>query len=83
MLFKINHNNRNIGFFFNSFYNALIFAIIFISNDYIDKYLHKIHDFHKQKRLKLLVHFFLILLISILVLYLFWLIFGWGGCLLP
>ena len=78
-IFKLNHKHHSSAFFFNALYSAVIFAVVLVVNDHIDEYLDK-NDFktHHHKYLKLLVHFTTTFILTFLVIYVFWILFGWG-----
>ena len=81
MLFKYNKHNNNHHFIIMSLFSAMIFATIFVTNDYldlyIDKYLKTKDNFHKGKVIKLGIHFVKIFLLTFIVCYIFWYTFGW------
>ena len=43
-LYKVNHNNPSIAFFFNALFTAVTFSVILVFNDYVDDYLHKLDN---------------------------------------
>lgn len=78
-LFHINHKNIHNGILFNALYSAIVFATIFIVNDYIDESIIP----HLEKKsyhsfTKFIIHICIIFVISIIVVYVMWWIFGWG-----
>ena len=47
-LFSVNHKKLKNALFFNAFYSAIVFGVMFIVNDYIDNYIiiHLEEDYH-------------------------------------
>jgi len=62
------------AFFFHSIYAAILFALVFTIDDYLDS------KYGKNKNIirKGLIHSVLIFIISIVVLFILWFGFGWG-----
>ena len=83
-LINLNHKNHNNAFFFNALYSAVIFAVVLIFNDYVDKFLDKKKEFkdHHKKSIKVFIHFITTFILTLGLIYLFWVIFGWGNTLL-
>ena len=77
---KINHKNLETAFFFNAFYSAVVFGVLFVVNDYIDFYImpHLEKDFHFKSSSKLIVHIFITFIITFIVVHAMWWLFGWG-----
>ncbi len=78
-LYKVNHNNPSIAFFFNALFTAVTFSVILVFNDYVDDYLHKLE---LQDNIKPVVkgglHALLILVFTFLLTYLFRYLWGFG-----
>jgi len=82
-LFRFDHKNIKNGILFNALYSAIIFAIMFIINDYIDIYFlpHLEKKSYNRYSTKFFMHICIIFIVSITVAYLLWVLFGWGKAL--
>ena len=82
-LFRFDHKNLKSGILFNALYSAIIFAFMFIINDYIDIYIlpHLEKKGYNRYSTKLFIHLCIIFIVSITVAYLLWFLFGWGKAL--
>ena len=72
-LMNFNYAHHGTSFFFNSLFTATTFAIIFVFNDYLDKYLSKQVYFAERTHeyIKLLVHTITILIVTFTFTYIF------------
>ena len=79
-LFKFSKHHRT-HFVLNSLFAGLTFAIILVFNDIIDEHLEQLPFFHKDKHhyIKGCVHAVNIFTIYMVVSYIFYFAFGWGG----
>jgi len=80
---KINHTKIENAFVFNAFYSAITFGILFVVNDYIDQYIMPTleNDFHYKSATKLIVHILIIFIVTLIITFIMWLLFGWGRAL--
>jgi len=74
-LFKVDHSNLHIAFFFECLVTTTIISIIFIIDDVFTKYMEKERFTQFQKYV---VHAIAIFITIFLVLYTFLFIFGYG-----
>ena len=85
-LFNLNldFKHHHTSFFFNSLFTATTFAIIFVFNDYLDRFLEKQNYFDGKRHpfIKMMFHTVTILLITFIFTYIFKFLFGWGNTLL-
>lgn len=83
--FRINHSYLSNAFIFNALYSAIIFAFLFVFNDYIDKYiithLEETYNFHIKQIIKLFIHTITTFLVAIIITLFLWYFFGWGNAL--
>ena len=77
---KINHAKLETAFVFNALYGAIVFGLLFVVNDYIDKYIMPTleNDFHYKSATKLIVHISIIFIVTLVITFIMWLLFGWG-----
>ena len=82
---KINHAKLETAFVFNALYSAIVFGLLFVVNDYIDKYILPAleNDFHYKSATKLIVHILIIFIVTLIITFIMWLLFGWGRALAP
>lgn len=80
---KINHTKIENAFIFNALYSAIVFGLLFVVNDYIDKYIMPTleNDFHYKSATKLIVHILIIFIVTFIIAIIMWLLFGWGRAL--
>ena len=83
-LFNFDHKNLKSAILFNALYSAIIFAFMFIINDYIDIYFlpHLEKKGYNRHSTKFFIHICIIFIVSITVAYLLWVLFGWGKALI-
>tara|TARA_Y100000310_G_C20066897_1_gene527554 strand:+ start:281 stop:538 length:258 start_codon:yes stop_codon:yes gene_type:complete len=78
-IFYFNHNKPAVAFFFNAFFTAVTFAVILVFNDRVDEYLKNMVIKENIKPfVKGSIHTILILVFTLILTYLFRLLFGWG-----
>ena len=78
--FKFNMKNLNNSIIFNGIYSAILIAFMFFVNDLIDDFLlPKLDkDKNKSRYIKLSIHVCITFIVSIILVYIMWHIFGWG-----
>ena len=75
-LIKINHKNYQNAFIFNAFYSAILLAVLFSVNDYIDD--HVLDRNNTQYGYKLLLHVLITFFFTYIIVIILWYLFGWG-----
>ena len=83
-ILNLDYTHHNTSFFFNSLFTATTFAIIFVFNTELDRYLEKQTYFAGKQHIyvRLTFHAVTICLVTLIITYLFNYIFGWGNTLL-
>tara|TARA_B100001248_G_C27024812_1_gene293682 strand:+ start:48 stop:335 length:288 start_codon:yes stop_codon:yes gene_type:complete len=77
-LIKINYKNRHFSFTFQALFSSLVVALAFAIDTLLQSALDSSHNIF----VRILIQFAITFLISISVIYIFYLFFGWGDALL-
>ena len=77
-LIYVNHKKFSNGFLFQGIFSALLFAIAFLINDILDELIDENIHGNNQKWYKLLCHTAIIFVLTFLVIWALFFIFGWG-----
>ena len=78
-LVSVDHKRLNTAFFFQALFSAIILALAFYLDQWIDELIDKNKHGKNHKHYKLLAHVGVMFVITFIVIYLMKFIFGWGN----
>tara|TARA_B100000424_G_scaffold148528_1_gene113156 strand:+ start:1861 stop:2109 length:249 start_codon:yes stop_codon:yes gene_type:complete len=79
-MLEFTRKNYFTAFLFHAIYSSIIFGTVFLVNDYLDEYFTNKGD---NKYKKTVIHVIVTFFATLLLVLLFWYLFGWGAGFTP